>query len=433
MKKKVIGIIIAIIVIIALVLAGVWYFRGGSLGIGKSSDKVYVQQVSEVTGWNDGAVSSYSGIVESQEVLKVNKDAERTVKEILVKVGDSVQVDTPLFTYDTTELESQIASLQLEMEEITNDINNYNAQINELVAEKATVSPDAQFEYTTQIQSIQMDIKQSQYDLKAKQSEVDKLKENAANSTVTSKIAGVVKSIAENADDMSDNTFISILATGDYRVKGTVDEQNVSFLQVGQEIIIRSRVDETLTWKGKVATIDTESPASSSNDNDYYGGESDSSDSATKYPFYVTLESTDGLLLGQHVFIQPDLGLQEAKAGIWLGSEYVCTDEDGSSFVWAANSNNKLVKQKVELGELDELSGRYEILSGLTEDDYITFPMEGLYEGITTVTSYDEIDYSSPLYNQEGSFDTEFEEFGTEFMDGTLYEEIGTEAMGVEQ
>ena len=39
----------------------------------------------------------------------------------------------------------------------------------------------------------------------------------------------------------------------------------------------------------------------------------------------------------------------------------------------------------------------YEILSGLSLDVYITWPMEGLYEGVTTVTDVSEVDYSSPL------------------------------------
>ena len=33
---------------------------------------------------------------------------------------------------------------------------------------------------------------------------------------------------------------------------------------------------------------------------------------------------------------------------------------------------------------------QYRILSGLTEEDYIAWPMEGLYEGVTTVTNIEE-------------------------------------------
>ena len=89
------------------------------------------------------------------------------------------------------------------------------------------------------------------------------------------------------------------------------------------------------------------------------------------------------------------------------------TLSDGSvvSYVWVANEKNRLEKRIVELGEYDADLGAYEILSGLTADDYIAWPMEGLYEGVTTVTNEDEVDYSSPLYDQEDLYmDTEFYE-----------------------
>ncbi len=40
-------------------------------------------------------------------------------------------------------------------------------------------------------------------------------------------------------------------------------------------------------------------------------------------------------------------------------------------------------------------------MSGLTEEDFIAWPMEGLYEGVRTVTDSEEVDYTSDLYNQE--------------------------------
>ena len=87
----------------------------------------------------------------------------------------------------------------------------------------------------------------------------------------------------------------------------------------------------------------------------------------------------------------------------------------GEAFVWADDGNGKLMKKPVVLGEYDPMMDEYQILSGLTENDYIAFPMEGLYEGIITVTDQEEVDYSSGLYNQEG---TEYmDEFGTEMLD----------------
>lgn len=84
------------------------------------------------------------------------------------------------------------------------------------------------------------------------------------------------------------------------------------------------------------------------------------------------------------------------------------------------NDKKRLEKRYVELGEYDEDLAEYEILSGLSLDDYITWPMEGLYEGVTTVTDVSEVDYSSPLYNQDG---TEMLDYGTEMLD------YGTEMM----
>lgn len=420
MNRKKIGVIVAAgVIAVAAVIGGIWYFGKGNSGSGKSADKVFVQKVSEIDKWNTGVNSSYSGIVESQETWDVNKDTERQVKEVLVAVGDTVDVGTPLFTYDTKEAENQIAQTKLEIESISNDISNYNSQIDELQKEKKNAPEDQQFEYTTQIQTLQTNIKQSEYDQKSKQADIDKYQQTIDNAVVTSKIAGVIKSINEDGTDASGNTtaFMTVLATGDYRIKGKIDEQNVSYLTVGQEVIVRSRVDENVTWKGTITAIDTETTADNNSNGSvsYMDGSDSSSEGATKYPFYVTLDSTDGLILGQHVFIEPDYGQTEVKEGIWLDESYIVQD-DGDPYVWAANDRNKLEKRKVELGEYDDTLFKYEIVSGLTEEDYITWPMTGLYEGVTTVTDENEVDYSSPLYNME-STDTMDED---EFMEGGM-------------
>jgi len=195
---------------------------------------------------------------------------------------------------------------------------------------------------------------------------------------------------------------MTVLATGEYQIQGTVNEQNLSALSEGQQVLIRSRVDETITWKGTVNKIDTESTVTSSSNS--YSTDSDSTATSSKYNFYVTLDSMDGLILGQHVYIEPDEGQEEVKTGIWLYSYYLVMN-DGDPYVWVSNSKNKLEKRTVELGEYDEDLDEYEIASGLTEDDMIAWPMEGLYEGVSTVTNAEDVDYTSPLYNQDSTED----------------------------
>lgn len=404
MKKKKVGIIIGVVaavIVIAVVIVCVVLF--GGKGGGNSSDKVYVEQVSAIMKQMTVSGNRFSGIVEPQETLEVNKDSERTVKELKVAVGDTVEVGTVLFSYDTDDIQMQIDQAKLDMESITNEITSYNGQIADLQREKAAAPAESQFEYTTQIQTLQTSIRQCEYNKQSKQAEIDRLQRSIDNSDVKSTMAGVVKSVNENGVDSYGNSaaYITILATGEYRVKGIIDETAMGTIMEGSTVILHSRVDETQTWTGTVSKIDTEGTVSDNN-NGYYSDSSDEMSSASKYAFYVTLDSTDGLMLGQHLYIEPDFGqgVQEEKEGLWLYSYYIVMD-DGDPYVWASGSRDRLEKRKVELGEYDEMTDQYEILSGLEEEDYIAFPMEGLYEGVTTVTNYEEVDYSAPLYNQE--------------------------------
>ena len=453
MKRKKVAILLGVLVVLAAAGGAGFYFREELveamstipfLGKGSSDDKVYVEKVSKIMNQSSGLQNRYNGIVETQDTYEVKVDSSRTVEEVLVKVGDTVEEGQELVKYDTSEIETQIKQAELELEGINNEIANYNKQIEQLTKERDAAGTTDTFSYTTEIQSLQNSVEQNKFDLESKQLEIDKYKEQLDKCTVVSKQSGIVKEINENgySGDSDSSAFMTILKTGDYRVKGSIDEQNVWTIEQGSQVIVRSRVDESVTWKGTITKVDTDNTVSQSN-SDYYDS-SDSSASATKYPFYIELESADGLLLGQHVYIEMDEGPAEKKDGLWLYSYYIVQEtEDGESigsaesvyyddteametemannetlsdgsvvsYVWVANEKNRLEKRIVELGEYDADLGAYEILSGLTADDYIAWPMEGLYEGVTTVTNEDEVDYSSPLYDQEDLYmDTEFYE-----------------------
>ena len=299
------------------------------------------------------------------------------------------------------EVKSELAQAELELEGMQNEISSLQSQINQLSQEKNSAAEEDKFEYTSEIQEKQNSIKQNEYNIESKKAEMQKKQESIDKAVVTSEIAGVVKSINESGTDSMTGeaaAYMTILAVGDYRVKGTVSEMNVQMLSEEQPVILRSRIDEEQTWTGTITKIDTQNEVK--DESDMYS-DSGSGEKATKYPFYITLDSTDGLMMGQHLFIELDEGQTEEKEGIWLFEGYIVNEED-KSYVWAANKRNKLEKREVELGEYDENLGEYEIKSGLTEDDAVVFPMEGLYEGVTTVTDASEVDYDSPLYNQEG-------------------------------
>ena len=398
MSKKKVGIIIGVVVAIAAIGVGGFFLKDKfTTSGGSSDDKVYVEEVSSIMKQASGVMNRFNGTVESQETYEVKVDSSRNVKEVNVEVGDEVKTGDVLLTYDTDELTSQVKQGKLDMEEMQNDIDNTNKQISTLTAERDQAADEEKFDYTTQIQSLQNTIQQKKYDMEAKQLEIDKLQKQIDESTVVSKVDGVVKTInnSQSDDSGSSDAFMTVMQTGDYRIKGTINEQNIWSLSEGQSVIIRSRVDNSVTWTGTVTKIDTENQVQSSNE---YESSDSSTEKATKYPFYVQLDSTDNLILGQHVYIELDEGQQEEKEGLWLYSYYIVQD-DGDPYVWADGGKGKLEKRTVELGEYDENLDEYEIVSGLAEEDLIAWPMPGLYEGVKTVTNADEVDYSSPLYN----------------------------------
>lgn len=370
---------ISILVIVIAVVIGVFVSRGSSSSDGLTA---YVDSVSMITGLGSGSglMNRYSGVVEPQETLQINRNQERKIKELYVKVGDKVEEGTELFAYDTDEISLNLSQAELELERLSASITSLKEQVKLLNSQKASVSTEEKLEYTSQILNTENELKRAEYDVKSKQVEIDQLKSSLENSVVKSTVAGIVKSISENGMDMygQSEAYITLLSTKDYRIKGKVSEQNVWLLQTEQPVIIRSRVDETQTWNGVITSVDLENTESSNNNTSYYG---ESGESATTYPFYIELESAAGLILGQHVYIELDNGQDEVKDGVWL-YDYYLVHEDDKAYVWVATDKNKLEKREVQLGEFDEEWMRYEIVDGLTMEDYIAFPDERLIEGM---------------------------------------------------
>lgn len=411
MKKKQVTALIAVVAVLGC-LGGGYYFREEIAGVFTGSkaaeDKVYVEKLSRVMNQYSGVENRYNGVVESQDSYEVNVDSSRTVSQILVQVGDAVEEGQTLVKYDVSELEMQVKQANLDLEGIYNEIENERKDIETLNKKHAeTMDEDEKFRLETDIRTAENNITQKELDVESKKLEIEKYQKQIAESSVISKKSGIVREINETGTNSSDDesAFMVIQQEGEYRIKGTISEQNIWMLTEGQPVIIRSRVEDK-TWKGTLQKLDTENTEKDNQDNYYYGGGSDSQ-SSTKYPFYVQIDTSDGLMLGQHVYIEMDEGQQETKEGIWIFADYVVQDESGA-YVWSANEKERLEKRYVELGEYDGQLNEYEILSGLSGDDYIAWPMEGLYEGVTAVTDSEEVDYSAPLYNQESTEDMDF-------------------------
>ncbi|MGI6256058.1 MAG: efflux RND transporter periplasmic adaptor subunit [Acutalibacter sp.] len=411
-SKRPLWIALTCVLVLAAAAACLWFFWLRDLWGTAGASPVYVESVSQIAGLNTGTTPRFSGVVEPQETFEIKKDESKTVAEIYVAEGDQVTAGTALFRYDTQEMQMNLEQAKLDLEGISNRITTLENQKKDLVEEKKNASKDEQYSYTVQIQSVELQIKTEEYNADVKQQEINKLEESIQNAEVYSEVEGVVKEVNETPQtDASgqQRPFISILSSGEFRIKGTVSELNVGSLYQGQAVTVHSRVDDTQVWSGIIDTIEAE-PTDNNSNNMYYGGMSSGTQSS-KYNFYVTLSSRDGLILGQHVYVQPDLGMTMPE-GIWLPAFYIAHDDTGS-YVWAQSEKNTLEKRAVILGDYDSDNDRYQIQSGITEDDFIAYPEEDLQEGAPTTQDITQVPVEDPDSNGDASVDGGMTEGGT--------------------
>ena len=347
-----------------------------SLAACGSDSAVYVQAVSDLVALGGIAPGDrFAGIVVSENVTEIQKDADKTIEELLVKAGDDVKKGQKLFAYDTEELQLTLDKQKLEKDQLEATIENYKTQIADLEKDRDRVSAANKLKYTIQIQTTQVDLKEAELNLKAKEKEVAKSENLLENAEVTSPVDGRVQSVNESGTDRYGNPapYITIQQAGSYRVKGTINELQRGGIVEGDRIKLCSRSDADAFWTGTVTLVDYENPSQGNENEMYYGGYSDEMTSSSKYPFYVELDSTDGLLLGQHLYLELEREEGEESSGLQLAGAFLCFEEDGSTYVWA-ETKGKLEKRLVILGDYNDMNDTYEILEGLNLEDYIAFP-----------------------------------------------------------
>ena len=376
MKKKT-KIIILISACLLIVVIGIYYLFPKE----SSNGNIYVQKVSTIIG-SSYTENRYSGVVESSETVDINQDGNKSITDMYVKEGQKVSKGDKLFSYDTTEAANSIAQKKLDIEAQNNEIAAQNNTIEDYKAELNKGGDKVEIQ--ARINDASYAIRQAQNTIKATQTEIEQLNKQIENSTVLSAIDGIIKEVnKDGGTDESGNQkpLVSITQTTDFRVKGSISEMGT--ISEGTSVIVRSRVNEDQIYKGTVTKVETD-PQSNSNNN--FNG-ADSSESASKYPFYVSLDNNKGLMLGQHVYIEADNGQSTKKKGIWLDASFIVSDDNGNSYVWVSE-RGKLKKRKVELGKTDEETYTTKIKSGLSVDDYIAWADDSYSEGMKTTTEY---------------------------------------------
>ena len=379
------------ILLTAVILAGLgyggWWAYNRYFAEAPKEGTVYVQSVSAITGVGPaGRTSRYGGVVEAKNVIEVNPDKDLTVKECFVSAGDKVEAGAPLFSYDVASMEIAYEQLQLDIKGLENGIQTGREKVESLKKYLARVAEFKKYEVQVQIQTEELEIRKKEYDLAGKREQAEDMAAALENTVVCSPVTGKIRSVKSSdstggqdyyGEGTQSNAYITIVAGNDYCVKGTVSEQTIHTLQEGMPVRITSRVDDS-RWQGRIYKINTEEAKQSGSRYYYYDG---GGEQASKYEFFVELDTSEGLLMGQHVYIEPGAGDDDAEDGLLLPLYYV-VETEGAPFVYAADSENRIEKRPVVLGERNEEQGTVAILEGLSFLDRIAFPDESVQVGM---------------------------------------------------
>lgn len=405
-----------------------WFVIRDSGQTSSDGESAYVSSVKTITGYSSGNTNRYAGVVEPQETIEVKIENNRKVTEVEVEEGEEVKQGQLLFVYDLSSIQQDLKEQQLALDRLKNEALSLQEQIKTLENEKKQASQDNQLSYTIEIETNRMNLQKNQYDQQSAQAQIEQLQNATTNTEVRSEIDGVIQKIdtsklssddgdsldqsydysSMGMDGSSSDAFITILSTGAYRIKGYVNEQNIQYISEGVPIIVRSRVNEEQIWRGMVGMVDRENATTENDASSMYSMDmSNSQTSSSTYPFYVELDFSDGLMLGQHVYIELDNGQEDQKAGLWLSEFMIVDADDTNPYVWAADENGKLEKRELILGQYDENLGEYEIVEGLTLEDSIAYPAENLEEGMNTVLSDESfgITQGTDAYSEEDGVD----------------------------
>jgi len=324
-----------------------------------------------ITKLNKDLTDTKDNIVKLQQKIK---DTESSLKLAEAEYKNLINEETTVNTeeYDLTDdVSDEILndSVLTKIEEKNNQINEYKVNLEGFKTEL--------LENNDKLTQLPQKIKEAETDKKIAELEYSDMKKGLDNSTVFSKVEGIVKKV--NTDNISDTSteIISISGNGSLKIKAVVTEYQLDDIKVGDMFNIMS-YESQISAEGTVESIGT-TPESA----EYWGG--DSNNNVSFYPIYISVDENAGLIKDEGVMLQK-ISTDVEMMKLTLPRMFILS-ENGKSFVYAKGKDGLLEKKEIKIGKsMDDSS--LEIRSGLTKKDAVAFPYgKTVKEGAKTVIS----------------------------------------------
>jgi HlyD family secretion protein len=250
-----------------------------------------------VTVCNLAATVSTTGPLNSYNQAKLSFKTGGKLKELDVKVGDSVKAGTTLAAIDTTDLQFSLQQAEVNLQEAQLNLAKLQAgptpqavTIAKTALDKAQIALQAaQAAYdkiswrsdvgmSSQAQALQSatldyqsalasyaeatagtsatDLQVQQDQVETAQIAVDEARANLQGATIVAPFDGIISSVTANVGELvGTSPIITILDPNSLRVEANIDETDIGNVKVGQVVNITFDDLPNVTLQGKVTTI----------------------------------------------------------------------------------------------------------------------------------------------------------------------------------
>jgi len=211
--------------------------------------------------------------------------------------------------------------------------------------------------------------------IKVAQSEYNTLQNEVKDTTVYSKIDGVIKTVLSlESPDIKTKPVIVVSGGGGYYITGSIGELNLDQIKVGQKVTAMSYSTGAMA-EGVVTEI-SDIPLSN-----FYGFGMGNTN-VSYYPYTVFVSEEGAFKENDYVQLSPEQEIQ-SEPSLYLSKAFVL-EENGKNYVYVSNSEGKLEKRQILVN-----GSAYEYLkikSGITAEDKVAFPYgKKVKEGMPTV------------------------------------------------
>ncbi|KIV69676.1 periplasmic component of efflux system [Bacillus mycoides] len=293
--KKVNKVIIVGVLTMGIGVGAYMTFAGGS----EPGLPYKVYQVTEKQIENH---QKFSGEVIPNGIETISFDQTKGTYELAVKKGDEVTKGQLLFKYNDPIARQGVTEAEMQKKIAQKEVTLQQKQIDvakqKLKKDKNAGLPgEAIHASETEVQQLESQLEMKKFEVEKADEMIKAAKEKLNTLSVTSSADGVIDDIVKIADEKSGMSGITLRHAGPFKVKGQLSEYELTNMKVGQEVTVSSKVVAGKTWTGKVTEIGS-TPLMSMDENK----------TVSNYPFTVTLDNSEGLQNGFHVYVMSKSG-----------------------------------------------------------------------------------------------------------------------------